>query len=132
MVVVGVVVGRLTGVVVGFLRGVVVVVVDAGLLAGLVAGFVEGRLVLPPIIPPPVTPPESCCAIATLLAVINRTADRQIERGGVNNMTFSPALRPEMNRDDRPGIIVKNGGAWERLLRVSLFWLLFTQRCAFV
>ena len=100
VVVVGVVVGRLTGVVVGFLRGVVVVV-DAGLLTGFVAGFVEGRLVLPPIIPPPVTPPESCCANATLPAVINRSADRQIERGGVNNMTFSPALRPEMDGDDR-------------------------------
>ena len=82
-----VVVGRLTGVVVvvGFLRGAVVVV-DAGLVTGLVAGFVEGRLVLPPIIPPPVTPPESCCAIATLLVIINRSADRQIERGGVNNI----------------------------------------------
>ena len=90
--------GRLTGLVVGFLR---VVVVDAGLLEGFVAGFVEGRVVLPPIIPPPVTPPESCCAIAILLVVINRTADRQIERGGVNNMTFSPALRPEVNGDDR-------------------------------
>jgi len=80
----------LTGVVVGFLRGFVVVV-DTGLLAGLVAGLVEGRLVLPPIIPPPVTPPASCCATATLLVIINRTADRQIDRGGVNDIVFSPA-----------------------------------------
>ena len=93
-----VVVGRLTGVVgvvvvVGRRRGVVVV--DAGLVTGLVtglvAGFVEGRLVLPPIIPPPVTP-VSCCATATLLVAINRTADRQTKRGEVKDMTFSPEL----------------------------------------
>ena len=114
MVGVVVVVGRLTGVVVGFLGGLVVVVVDAGLLTGLVAGFVEGRLVLPPIIPPPVTPPESCCASATLLVVINRTADRQTKRGKLKDMTFSPALLRRKER--RPavfGIIVKNAGVWK-------------------
>ena len=89
-------VGRLTGVAgVGRRRGGVVVV-DAGLVTGLVAGFVggfvEGRLVLPPIIPPPVMPPESCCASATLLVVINRTADTQTKRGEVKGMTFSPAF----------------------------------------
>ena len=55
-------------------------VVDAGLVVGLV---VVGRPVLPPIMPPPVTPPESCCAntMLPLVNVINRTADRVIERG---------------------------------------------------
>jgi len=97
VVVVGVVVvvaGRLTGVVgVVRLRGGVVVVV--GLVAGLVAGLVEGRLVLPPIMPPPVTPPGSCCASATLLVVINRTANRQTERGNGRDITFSPAFNSE-------------------------------------
>ena len=98
--VVVVVVGRLTGVVgVVRLRGGVVVVV--GLVAGLVAGFVEGRLVLPPIVPPPVTPPGSCCASATLLVVINRTADRQTKRGIGSDMTFSPAFNSEIRRTPR-------------------------------
>jgi len=88
----------LTGVVVGFLRGAVVVVA-AGLFAGLVVGFVVGRLVLPPIIPPPVTPPESCCASATLLVVISRTADRQTKRGKLKDMTFSPVIKPEKSGD---------------------------------
>ena len=100
VVVVGVVVvvGRLTGVVVCFLRGGVVVVE-----AGLFAGLVEGRLVLPPpITPPPVTPP-SCCARATLLVIINRTPDRQIERGDGKYMTILLRFRPEMNGDNRVG-----------------------------
>ena len=87
--------GRVTGVVVVVavrLTGVVVrrrgVVVAAGLVAGLVVGFV----VPPPMVPPPVTPPESCCASATLIGVINRTADRQIKRGHVKDMAFSPAF----------------------------------------
>jgi hypothetical protein len=110
-VVVGVVVvvaGRLTGVV-GVVRRRGGVVVDVGLFAGLVAG----RPVLPPIMPPPVTPPGSCCASATLLVVINRTADRQSTRGA-GDMTFSPAFNSEIG-ERRIRIIVKNERAWERL-----------------
>ena len=100
--VVVVVAGRLTGVV-GVVRLRGVVVVDVGLFAGLVAGFVVGRLVLPPIIPPPVMLPESCCARATLLIVINKTADRQTKRGELKDMTFSPALLNRMSGDRRAG-----------------------------